>query len=205
VVRVRRLPAATGLQRSQGADLRIAHGDLHECRARGRVGHILGHKRVGHIGVPATLTATLRAADPPAVRAATLTGPGTATVFAPAHTPAGAARAVWGPLDDARFDALADALYDLDGSDPAIEDIDLTASLADRRAVVSMTVDADDPAQAGTKAFCTIRAAIHAIGDATVGWHGETARSVMRIGPAGRQAAGPARVRPAAMAALASS
>lgn len=89
-----------------------------------------------------------------------------------------------GPLDEARFDALADALYDLDASDPAIEDMDLTASLADRRAVLSMSVDADDPAQAGVKALSVIRAAIHAIGDATPGWGWETARSVMRIAPA---------------------
>jgi hypothetical protein len=87
-----------------------------------------------------------------------------------------------GPIPEARFDALADALYDLDANDPAIESADLGASLADGRATVTITVDADDPAEAGTKALCTVRAAIHAIGDATPGW--ETARGVMRVAPA---------------------
>jgi hypothetical protein len=42
--------------------------------------------------------------------------------------------------------------------------------------------DAADPAAAGTKAICAVRAALHAIGDATPGW--EAARSVMRVAPA---------------------
>jgi hypothetical protein len=91
-------------------------------------------------------------------------------------------QAVGGPLDDTRFDALADALYDLDTADPVVTDTDLTASLADRRVIVSMVVDADDPADAATKALCAVRTAIHAIGDATPGW--ETANGVMRIAPA---------------------
>lgn len=87
-----------------------------------------------------------------------------------------------GPVDEDRFDALADALHDLDASDPAIEEARLGASLAGGRATVSMTVDASDPADAGTRVLCAVRAAIHAIGDATPGW--ETARGVMRIAPA---------------------
>ena len=75
-----------------------------------------------------------------------------------------------GPISEARFDALADALYDLDAGDSAVENADLGASLADGRATVSMTVDADDPAEAGTRALCAVRAAVHAIGDATPGW-----------------------------------
>ena len=87
-----------------------------------------------------------------------------------------------GPINDARFDALADALYELDAADPAVTDTDLTASLAARRVTASMVVDAGDPAEAATKALCTMRAAIHAIGDGTPGW--ETASGVMRIAPA---------------------
>jgi hypothetical protein len=86
------------------------------------------------------------------------------------------------PLPEDRFDALADALYDIDAGDPAVEDMDLTASLADSRAVVSMMVVADDPAEACVKALCAVRTAIHAIGDATPGW--ETESSVMRVAPA---------------------
>ena len=56
-----------------------------------------------------------------------------------------------GPIPEGMFDALADALYDLEAGDEAIEDADLGASLADGRATVTMTVDAGDPAQAGTK------------------------------------------------------
>jgi hypothetical protein len=86
------------------------------------------------------------------------------------------------PIGEKRFEALADALYDLDASDPAVEDTDLGAAVTEGRATVSMTVEAEDPAAAGTKALCTVRAAIHAIGDATPGW--ETSRSVIRVAPA---------------------
>jgi hypothetical protein len=43
-------------------------------------------------------------------------------------------------------------------------------------------VDADDPAGAMVKALATLRAAIHAIGDATPGW--ETKTAVMHVAPA---------------------
>lgn len=91
-------------------------------------------------------------------------------------------RAVNGTIDDARFDALADALYELDESDSNVTDADLTARLADGRVTASMVVEADDPAAAATKALCVVRTAIHTIGDATPGW--ETATGVMRIAPA---------------------
>ncbi len=87
-----------------------------------------------------------------------------------------------GPIPEEMFDALADALYDLEAGDEDIEDTDLGASLADGRATVTMTVDAGDPALAGTKALAAVRAAIHAIGGATPGW--ETDRGVMRVAPA---------------------
>ena len=87
-----------------------------------------------------------------------------------------------GQLDDDRFDALAETLYDLDEVEPSIGNMTLGASLAEGRADVSMTVEAADPAAAATKALSSVRAAIHAIGDATPGW--ETARSVIRVAPA---------------------
>lgn len=86
-----------------------------------------------------------------------------------------------GPIEEERFDALADALADLDAADPAIDDTDLGASLADGRATVSMCIEAADQADAAAKTVCTVRAAIHAIGDATPGW--ETERGVLRIAP----------------------
>lgn len=87
-------------------------------------------------------------------------------------------------IDEARFDALADAVYELDVSDPDLSDTDLGASLDERWATVSMTVDAADQAEAGTKALCAARAAIHAIGDGTPRW--ETARGTMLVAPAER-------------------
>jgi hypothetical protein len=86
------------------------------------------------------------------------------------------------PISESRFDALADALYSLDATDPEITDTDLGAALMEGRATVTMAVEADDPAAAGTKALCAVRAALHAIGDATPGW--EAARSVIRVAPA---------------------
>jgi hypothetical protein len=85
-------------------------------------------------------------------------------------------------IDEARFDALADALYDLDASDPAISDTDLGTSLADGHATVSMTVEAEDQGAAAAMVVCATRAAIHAIGDATPGW--ETHRGILRVAPA---------------------
>ena len=87
-----------------------------------------------------------------------------------------------GSIDEKRFSMLADALYDLDDSDPEISDTDLGASLTEGRATATMTVEAADPAAAATKALCTVRAAIHAIGDFTPGW--EETRSVLRVAPA---------------------
>jgi hypothetical protein len=87
-----------------------------------------------------------------------------------------------GAIDEARFDALADALCRLDVKDPALSDTDLGASLAEGRATVSMTVDAADQAEAASKALCATRAAIRDIGDSTPGW--ETARGTLLVAPA---------------------
>lgn len=81
-----------------------------------------------------------------------------------------------------RVSALADALLDLEDADSAIEDPDIAANLAKGRADVQVSVIAEDPAEAATKALCALRTAIHAIGDATPGW--ETATAVMHVAPA---------------------
>lgn len=88
-----------------------------------------------------------------------------------------------GDLSDfeARLDGLMNALLELAEQDPSIEDPDLAATLTTGRVDVQMTVEAEDPAEAMVKALCTLRSAIHAIGDATPGW--ETARAVMHVAP----------------------
>jgi hypothetical protein len=74
-----------------------------------------------------------------------------------------------------------DALLDLEMVDGAIADPDLAADMSSGCVDVQMTVDAEDPAVAMVKALATLRAAIHAIGDATPGW--ETASAVMHVAP----------------------
>ena len=88
-----------------------------------------------------------------------------------------------GPLEDfeERVDVLADALHDLEDVDPGIEDPDLAAHLTRGRVDVQMTVEAEDPAEAATKALTTLRTAVHSIGDATPGW--ETRRAIMHVAP----------------------
>jgi hypothetical protein len=93
------------------------------------------------------------------------------------------------PISESRFGDLAEALRALDAGDPEIADVDLDGSLADGCATVTMTVEADDPADAATKALCVARTALHAIGEATPGW--ERAPSVLRAWP-GAQADEPA-------------
>lgn len=91
-------------------------------------------------------------------------------------------------LDDDRFDALADALYELDALDPAIEDTDLTACLADGRVIVSMVADAADLEAAVHKAVAAVRTAIHKLGDGTPGWAGwedSASEPALSVRPAG--------------------
>jgi hypothetical protein len=75
-----------------------------------------------------------------------------------------------------------EALLDLEAVDDAITDPDLAADLSTGRVDIQMIIDAADPAEAMVKALATVRAAIHAIGDATPGW--ETATAVMHVAPA---------------------
>jgi hypothetical protein len=87
-----------------------------------------------------------------------------------------------GLLDDPRISALSDALFAIDAADPAIEDMDVTASLADNRVIVAMTVEAADHAEAAGRALHVIHDAIAANGEATIGW--EVARSVIQVAAA---------------------
>ncbi len=81
-----------------------------------------------------------------------------------------------------RLEPLMDALLDLEEADAAVEDPDIAADVSKGHVDVQMIIDADDPALAMVKALATLRAAIHAIGDATPGW--ETASAVMHVAPA---------------------
>jgi hypothetical protein len=81
-----------------------------------------------------------------------------------------------------RLTPLMDALLDLEDADPAISDPDLAANTVSGCVEVQMVVEADDPAKAMVQALSTLRAAIHAIGDATPGW--ETSTAVMHVAPA---------------------
>ncbi len=89
-----------------------------------------------------------------------------------------------GLLDDCRFDALADALAELDEADTAVEDTDLTASLAEGWVIVAVVVTAGDPADAIRKTVATVRAAIQEIGDATPGWERITDLAPLAVHPA---------------------
>ena len=81
-------------------------------------------------------------------------------------------------LDDATFDAIADALADIEEADieeaeeadPCIEDADLGASLADGWVTSSMVVEAGSLDEAVTRALAVMRAAVHAAGCGTAGW-----------------------------------
>jgi hypothetical protein len=81
-----------------------------------------------------------------------------------------------------RLDPLMEALLDLEVVGDAITDPDLAADVSSGCVDIQMIVDADDPAVAMVKALATVRAAIHAIGDAAPGW--ETTTAVMHVAPA---------------------
>ena len=86
------------------------------------------------------------------------------------------------PFSDEHFDQLADALYELDAADPALADIDVTASLAEGDFFVAMTVDADDLAAAIHKAIAAFRTAMHEVGYGTPGWERPVASMVASAG-----------------------
>ncbi|MBE1533285.1 hypothetical protein [Actinomadura algeriensis] len=77
-----------------------------------------------------------------------------------------------GGVDDmeARVEQFLDALAELEESDPAIQDVDITATLATGDITVNMCLRADDLAGAGQKIVATVRTSLHDIGDGTAGW-----------------------------------
>jgi hypothetical protein len=87
-----------------------------------------------------------------------------------------------GDLTGDRLDALMDALADVEVTDPAITDPELAASLDENSVDVQMTVEAADQAEAAAKSLGALRMAIHATGDAALGW--ETSQGIMHIAPA---------------------
>ncbi len=85
------------------------------------------------------------------------------------------------PMPESAFEDLMDQLLEIERQDDEIVDPDLAGSLASGRLDIQMTVEASDPAKAGTKALCAVRTALHTIGGATPGW--ELADSRLRVSP----------------------
>ena len=89
-----------------------------------------------------------------------------------------------GPLDGARFDALAYALAEIEETDPAIEDVDLTSSLAQGWVTASMTITQENLELAVAKLIATVRAAIYPHGNHTGGWQFLTETAGLSVHPA---------------------
>ncbi len=88
-----------------------------------------------------------------------------------------------GPLDGARFDALAYALAEIEGTDPAIEEVDLTSSLAQGWVTASMTIVQENLELAVAKLIATVRSAIYPNGDRTGGWQFLTETAGLSVHP----------------------
>lgn len=93
-----------------------------------------------------------------------------------------------GPLDGSRFDALAYALAEIEETDPAIEDVDLTASLAQGWVTASMTIVQENLELAVAKLIATVRAAIYPNGDHAGGWQFLTETAGLSVHPAADRA-----------------
>jgi hypothetical protein len=74
------------------------------------------------------------------------------------------------PVDDDRFAALADALYDVEAQTPDVHDADLGAGLADGWLAASMLTEAADQEAAVRKAIAAVRAAIRRVGGGMPDW-----------------------------------
>jgi hypothetical protein len=100
-----------------------------------------------------------------------------------------------GPLDGSRFDALAYALAEIEATDPAIEDVDLTSSLAQGWVTASMTISHENLELAVAKLISTVRTAIYPNGDRAGGWQFLTETAGLSVHPAtdraGASASGP--------------
>jgi hypothetical protein len=93
-----------------------------------------------------------------------------------------------GPLDGARFDALAYALAEIEETDPAVTEVDLTASLAQGWITASMVIDQDSLELAVTKLMATVRTAIYPNGDTLGGWKFLTETAGLTVQPAAARA-----------------
>ncbi len=93
-----------------------------------------------------------------------------------------------GPLDGARFDALAYALAEIEETDPAVDEVDLTASLAQGWITASMVVDQETLELAVAKLMATVRTAIYPNGDTVGGWKFLTETAGLSIQPAAARA-----------------
>ena len=103
-----------------------------------------------------------------------------------------------GPLDGARFDALAYALAEIEETDSAVGDVDLTASLAQGSITVSMVIDQESLEVAVAKLMATVRTAIYPNGDTLGGWKFLTETAGLSVQPAAARAAGPGAAGPGA-------
>jgi hypothetical protein len=88
-----------------------------------------------------------------------------------------------GPLDGARFDALAYALAGIEEADPGIEDVDLTSSLAQGWVTASMTITEENLELAVAKLLATVRVAIYPNGDHAGGWQFLTETAGLSVHP----------------------
>lgn len=89
-----------------------------------------------------------------------------------------------GPLDGARFDALAYALAAIEETDPTVTGVDLTASLAQGWVTASMYIEQDNLELAVGKLIATVRAAIYPDGDSGGGWRFLTETAGLSVQPA---------------------
>jgi hypothetical protein len=89
-----------------------------------------------------------------------------------------------GPLDGSRFDALAYALAEIEATDPAVEDVDLTSSLAQGWVTASMTISHENLELAVAKLISTVRTAIYPNGDRAGGWQFLTETAGLSVHPA---------------------
>ena len=95
-----------------------------------------------------------------------------------------------GPLDGARFDALAYALAEIEQTDPAVQEVDLTASLAQGWVTASMIIDQPDLELAVTMLIATVRTAIYPNGDIAGSWKFLAETAEVSIRPAADRRAG---------------
>ena len=94
-----------------------------------------------------------------------------------------------GPLDGARFDALAYALAEIEETDPSVSAVDLTASLAQGWITASMVIDQESLELAVAKLMATVRTAIYPNGDTLGGWKFLTETAGLTVQPAAARAA----------------